>query len=179
MSSSGEQSTLEKIGSAISIAANATVIVSLIIALVTYFDQQKQEQRNVARELVSDFNSGPVLTAQLALGRELARLPTEGLRNRTLDRDTMATLLEQVERTSDDPIGFQQNAVLIVSYFDDAQSCVDSQICSEDEIKLRLGEASIRYACLLLPYIAAVRENRLYSGLGDGLARLADYELNC
>jgi hypothetical protein len=170
---------IDKIGSFASIAANITVVVSLVIALLTYFNQKKQDQRDVVRALASDFNSGPVLDAQLSLAREIARLPTDALRNHVLERDTIATMLRQVEATSEDPIGFEQNAVLIVSFFDDAQACVDSESCSEDDMSRRLGDASIRYACLLLPYIAAVREYRLYSGLGDGLAKMARYDDNC
>lgn len=179
MKASREQSTLEKFGSVISILANVTVIISLIIALQTYYSQQMQERRNVTRELVSEFNSGAILQAQMAIARDLARLPTNALRNRKVKRDAMATIIRQVEATSADPIGFQQNAILIVSFFDDAQSCIDSDICSEEDMKLRLGEASIRYACLLLPYVESVRENRLYSGLGDGLIKMSEYELKC
>jgi hypothetical protein len=170
---------LDRVATVASIVANVTVAVSLVAALAGLWLQREQFRRNAAFDVISNLNSGEMLEAQRAFTLEVARLPLDVIRGQSLERNTIATLMRQLEETSPDRVVFRQNAITIASFFDDAQICVEIGTCSEQEIHDRMGESAKRYACLLIPYIREMREELLLDGLGDGLIKMAAYDENC
>lgn len=129
--------------------------------------------------MVMRLNDGALLEAQRFISGEIARLPLAQLDDELVKRSTVATLVSQVAETSDNPRHFQHSVVLVVSFFDEAQACVELNSCSGQDMSFHIGEAARRYACLLLPYTFELRNSLLYDGLGDGLSRMARYEESC
>ena len=165
--------------SVISIVANVTVIGALVVALLSYFAQIEQTRRTASFDVISRLNSGEMLVVQRSLGRAVAQLQLKDLAGQVLPRDMMATLIAQLEETSADPLGFRQDVVTLVNYFDDAQICVETRTCDAEVMRGSLAETARRYACLLTPYVLDIRQEQLLDGLGDGLGRMVDYETSC
>jgi hypothetical protein len=170
---------LNKASTWVSIFANCTIVASLLLAYFSYLEQINQTKRSRTFEIASGLNSGEILDAQKAISRELLKLNLGSLQNVKLERDTLAALLQKLETTSGDPIEFRQNVITIVSYFDDAQICVETGTCDGAEMHQRVGPIAQRYACLFVPYILTVKTDYLLSGLGEGLQRMAAYEAHC
>ncbi|WP_156945730.1 hypothetical protein [Roseicyclus elongatus] len=170
---------LDKIEAFMAIGANVTVIVTLIIAVLSYREQVNQAKREAAFQFVAAFNDGALLDAQRRFGAEMARVDIRGLRDVTVPRETMATIIDQMVDTSSSPNTLQQDIISIIGYFDSAQVCIDSDTCDGAIILGNLTEIGGRYACLLLPYSDLISRDSLFDGLGDGLRRLIDYETRC
>lgn len=163
----------------ISIAANLSVIIALIVAVGTYSAQMKQSKREAAFQFVSNLNSGDMLGVQRRFSLEFQKLPLGQLRGVALTRETMGTLVAQLVDQSADPDALREDIITLVSYLDDAQICIESGNCDATVIRSHMGETAKRYACILIPYVSELQKDLLLDGLGDGLQRLADYEHNC
>lgn len=178
-SNAAREPIINRVSTWVSIFANCTIVASLLLAYFSYLEQINQTKRSRTFEIASGLNSGEMLDAQRAVSRELLKLDLGSLQNVKLERDMLAALLQKLESTSDDPIEFRQDVITIVSYFDDAQVCVETGTCDGAEMRQRVGPIAQRYACLFVPYIQTIKTDYLLSGLGDGLQRMATYESHC
>jgi len=159
--------------------ADITIIVSLIIALLSYLSQIDQSKKNASFEVLSRLNTGEALSAQRRIATELARADIKQFKGLVVPRSTMAVFVGQLASTSADEKAFDQDVFTLVSYFDDAQVCVETGTCDSKILAAHLGESATRYACLLLPYVFGKRDDYLLEGLGDRMATMVDYENSC
>ena len=174
-----ERDTLDKVEAAFAIMANLTIIVALVVAWLSYDAQVRQAKRDAAFHFVAGLNEGEILAAQRRFVSELTRIEIGNLRDMTVPRDTMATIVRQLVSTSQDPGELRQDIITIVGYFDNAQICLESGTCDEHIMLAHILDVASRYACLLIPYVNAIRDEFLIEGLGDGLQRLVDYQDRC
>ncbi|MEP0409600.1 hypothetical protein [Roseibium sp.] len=159
--------------------ANITVIVSLSIAVMSYLQQIQQTKRDTAVSVVTAFNSGDMLAIQRRLSIEFAKLKLGQLQGVAVKRDTIEAIVENMVATSADAAETQQDVITLVSNLDDIAVCVEAETCDRNVVEASLGETASRYACLLLPYAAGLRQELLLEGLGDSLRAFIDYEATC
>ncbi|MEN9061895.1 DUF4760 domain-containing protein [Ponticoccus litoralis] len=160
------------------IAANVTVIVSLVIAVYSYRYQIDQSKREVAMEMASGMDSGEMFAAQRNISIELTKLKL-GRFDMAIERSAIAGIVANMVEVSDDPAGMQQDIIAIISFFDEVAICVQSGLCDADVVAGTIGESATRYACLLLPYTREISKELLLDDLGSYLDDLIKYEENC
>lgn len=129
--------------------------------------------------MVTAFNSGDMLAIQRRLSIEFAELKLGQLQGLSVKRDTIGAIVENMVATSAESDETQQDIITLVSNLDDIAVCVEAETCDRRVIEASLGETASRYACLLLPYTAELRQELLLEGLGDSLREFIDYETTC
>lgn len=159
--------------------SNVGVVVTVALGVITYLDQIKQLERNAAFEFSTRLNQGDLLSIQRRLSIELSKLQLGQFAGVALERSTIAAMIEKLAETASDRSLFEQDVITLISYYDDAQSCVEAGTCDHDTLNKSIGESAARYACLFLPYVSNLRDRYLLEGLGSGLARMIDYEGTC
>ncbi|KEO53451.1 hypothetical protein TP2_17830 [Thioclava pacifica DSM 10166] len=171
--------TLQGIKVVIELLAGLTVIVSLVIGLMTYRAQQAQVRRDATFTVLSRLSEDRLLDVQRRISSELARSEIKKFKGVRVPRDTMATYIGSLAETSSDRLLFDQDIITLVSYFDDAEVCIETKTCDEKILSAHLDEVAVRYACLLLPYVFKMRDEYLLTGLGDRMSLLVNYETRC
>ena len=163
----------------VSLISNVGVVITVALGVITYLDQIKQSERNAAFEFSTRLNQGDLLAVQRRLSIELSKLQLGQFEGIALQRSTIAAMIEKLATTSDDQPLFEQDVITLISYFDEAQTCIEAGTCDVDTLHDAIGEPAERYACLFLPYSSNLRKRYLLEGLGNGLARMIDYEATC
>lgn len=175
----GWNRVLDRLDVVVSIIANTTVVLALVIAWWSYRAQLDQGRRDAAFEIVSGLNGGEILAAQKRFNAAFQSLPLDHFRDTTVKRDTMATLVAQLVTASGPSEELREDIVALVSYFDEMAICVETGTCDAGVVHAHAGEAAGRYACILVPYTQMIRDQYLLDGLGDGLKRMSGYEDRC
>lgn len=163
----------------VEIVAHVAVLVTVVLGWLSYNAQVQQSKRNASFEVLSRLSSDELMQVQRRISTELARTDLGKFKGVAVPRETMAYFVESMASTSENRLAFDQDVFALVGYFDDVQICVSTGTCDPEVLDAHVGEAAGRYACLLLPYVRKVRENYLFEGLGDGMAKLANYESRC
>lgn len=159
--------------------ANITIICTLVLGLATIWMQQIQTRKETSFRMMAQLNEGALFEAQRRFLNEVIQLPLAELKGQIVDRDFMLVLFRQLLETSDNPARFVEDTMILASFYDEADACISSGSCDETVLRQRLGDRARRFACVAMPFVIDIREKYLLDGLGDGLARLADYENTC
>jgi hypothetical protein len=163
----------------VSLISNVGVVVTVALGVITYLDQIKQLERNAAFEFSTRLNQGDLLSIQRRLSVELSKLQLGQFEGIALQRSTIAAMVEKLAETTKDQSLFEQDVITLISYFDEAQTCIEAGTCDPETLHKSIGEPAGRYACLFLPYTSNLRDRYLLEGLGSGLARMIEYEKTC
>lgn len=152
------------------IAANLTIAVGLIVAVLTYLQQTRTAAKNTAEQLLAQFHDERLYDARETL-YDLWSDQDLSLVGSGLPRETIETLVQKTITARGIPVGKVDTAIVqIAEYLDVVSVCRKSGACDRTAIDSRLGAYAHDFFCVYRDRIWKQGERRLLPRLGSDLA---------
>lgn len=161
------------------IVANILVAAALMVAVLTYCQQQRQTEVEASLSYVERFSDGAILAARNALfdswkGYDFTTL-SSGLSSEAAE--ALVTRVMAVEQAGGNDL--LTPITEIATFIDGAQICIEQSICNSDVINRQMGDYARTFYCLYRSVIDGQRRRGQMSGYGTGLERIAALAGGC
>ena len=161
------------------IVANSLVVVAILIAYMTYHQEQAATEIDASLRYVERFNSGEILAARNAVFQSWAKYqlhPTG-----TFTREALDALIDRMieEDEGSGSFGLRTSLVNLVAFFDGAQACLDAGGCDEMFLMAQIGDYARDFHCIYAGFILEQSSSSHLSGFGEGLAEIAAQRRAC
>ncbi len=158
-----------------SILANVLVVVALIIAFLTYHQQQRDAAVAASMSYVNQFNSGEILQARNTVFRSW--LPydfnrTDGILPKAA-LDALVLRVLSADEEADPTYRLRTALVNIVAFYDSVAACARSQVCDNELLAQHLEGYGLDFLCLHQSFIEDQISQSHLTGFGAGLMAFA------
>jgi hypothetical protein len=162
------------------VVANLVIVIGLGTTAIAFALQSRAEQRNAASRQIETFYSRDLATAQVTLFQLWADEDLSVFRDFPLPRSSVDTLVEKVISTNEQARSDILSSILVLtSYFDRVQSCVELERCDGTEVDTQLGSYARNFHCTYSGEIAKLSHRLLFASLGIGLRAFSDRMGGC
>lgn len=162
-----------------SVAANLLVAAALMVAVLSYCQQQRQTAVEASLSYVERFSDGAILTARNALFDSWKSYDFSMVSN-GLSREEAEALVSRVV-AAEKKVGNDLLTPIseIVTFIDGAQICIDQSICDRDVLHRQMGEYARTFYCLYRSVVEAQRRRAHMMGFGTGVEQFANNAGGC
>lgn len=163
------------------IVGNATLIIAIVIAYLTFKETTENSRVEKSLSYVNSFNSGELMHARNVVYRvwkdyDINERAPGG------SRDVINAIVERVTEGHDrngPERAIKTSIVNITTFFDGVAVCARSNVCDRKILQAQLGPYARSFHCLYAAWIDAERTNYNLPALGIGLVELAEDEGRC
>jgi hypothetical protein len=154
-----------------SLAANLLVVAALVIAFLTFQQQQRDAAVAASMNYVDQFNSGAILDARNVVFRSWlpynfdvtgAALPKSAL-------DALVSRVLLADEEQDKTYRLRTSLVNIVAFYDSVAACIRSMVCNSVLLREHLGGYGHDFLCLYQSFIEDQVIHSQLAGFGSGL----------
>lgn len=156
------------------IMANIVIILTLILALASYYQSQKLSQVGASLSYVDRFNEGEILASRNLIYRRW--LPydfsqSEAARSNEVINELLVRMIPA--NATEENVEHRLAVAVIVAYFDSAQACISQGTCGGGIIEAQIGVYARDFYCLYRPIIERDQARANMPAFGSGLRALA------
>ncbi|SEP63534.1 hypothetical protein SAMN05428969_0239 [Devosia sp. YR412] len=156
------------------IFANTIIVLTVVLALATYYQAQGLGQVEASLGYIDTFNGGEVLEARNLVYKSWLPYDFSG-NDAGISREVIDALLDRVVPNIGTLEGLEHRlaVAVIVAFFDSAEVCIAQSACSASVLEAQVGEYGRDFYCLYQPIIDREKDRGKLVAFGAGLRSVA------
>ena len=131
--------------------SHIAVVIGLVLASLGYMSEKSAQAERFTVGYAREYNSQSMQAARNRIRSAVRSIESTFSGYRVTNKAIATILAKQIQK--DDPPSLGADILMLVDYFNGANTCVESNICSDELFKKLHSSEATSLSCLILPAV--------------------------